>query len=160
MVESSEYFMLPCAITEHFFDQTTQKPVKLDASSLLLSICSEKKPCVVCMRSHSVAPFWQCYNEKHTILESLTYIVLPVQEYSIQVYTELPSYPGYFQEPHWKSMGLLEISRVTWQLCIQTSIQVYTWKGFSFHNTSLGIAFQLPATPPPCSQALCDLLQL
>ena len=25
----------------------------------------------------------------------------------------LSSYPGYFQEPHWISMGLLEISRVT-----------------------------------------------
>ena len=30
---------------------------------------------------------------------------------------ELSSYPGYFREPHWISMGLLEISRVTWQLC-------------------------------------------
>ena len=29
---------------------------------------------------------------------------------------ELPCYPGYFREPHWLSMGLLEISRVTWQL--------------------------------------------
>ena len=27
--------------------------------------------------------------------------------------SELSSYPGYFQEPHWFSMGLLEISRVT-----------------------------------------------
>ena len=26
-------------------------------------------------------------------------------------------YPGYFQEPHWISMGLPEISRVTWQVC-------------------------------------------
>ena len=26
---------------------------------------------------------------------------------------ELSSYPGYFREPHWFSMGLLEISRVT-----------------------------------------------
>ena len=25
-------------------------------------------------------------------------------------------YPGYFWEPHWKSMGLPEISRVTWHL--------------------------------------------
>ena len=25
-------------------------------------------------------------------------------------------YPGYFREPHWNSMGLPEISRVTWQL--------------------------------------------
>ena len=29
------------------------------------------------------------------------------------------SYPGYFWEPHWNSMGLLEISRVTWQLCMR-----------------------------------------
>ena len=27
-------------------------------------------------------------------------------------------YPGYFREPHWKSMGLPEISSVTWQVCI------------------------------------------
>ena len=30
---------------------------------------------------------------------------------------ELSSYPGYFRESHWLSMGLPEISRVTWQLC-------------------------------------------
>ena len=29
----------------------------------------------------------------------------------------LPSYPGYFREPHWKSMGLPEICRVNWQAC-------------------------------------------
>ena len=29
----------------------------------------------------------------------------------------LSSYPGYFQESYWKSMGLPEISRVTWQVC-------------------------------------------
>ena len=29
---------------------------------------------------------------------------------------ELSSYPGYFQEPHWISMGLLEITRVTLQV--------------------------------------------
>ena len=31
-------------------------------------------------------------------------------------YSYLSSYPGYFREPHWFSMGLLEISRVTWQV--------------------------------------------
>ena len=30
----------------------------------------------------------------------------------------LPRYPGYFREPHWKSMGLPEISRVTWHFCV------------------------------------------
>ena len=29
----------------------------------------------------------------------------------------LPSYPGYFREPYWFSMGLPEISRVIWQVC-------------------------------------------
>ena len=29
----------------------------------------------------------------------------------------LSSYPGYFRELHWFSMGLPEISRVTWQVC-------------------------------------------
>ena len=27
-------------------------------------------------------------------------------------------YPEYFREPHWFSMGLPEISRVTWQVCL------------------------------------------
>ena len=31
-------------------------------------------------------------------------------------FRELSSYPGYFRKPHWKSMRLLEISRVTWQV--------------------------------------------
>ena len=31
-------------------------------------------------------------------------------------HTYLSSYPGYFREPHWKSMGPAEISRVTWQV--------------------------------------------
>ena len=30
----------------------------------------------------------------------------------------LLSYPGYFWEPHWNSMGLPEISGVTWQVCM------------------------------------------
>ena len=34
-------------------------------------------------------------------------------------YSLLSSYPGYFLEPHWKSIGLPEISRVTWQVWIQ-----------------------------------------
>ena len=29
----------------------------------------------------------------------------------------LLSYPGYFREPHWKLMGLPEMSRVIWQPC-------------------------------------------
>ena len=29
----------------------------------------------------------------------------------------IKSYPGYFREPHGKAMGLLEISRATWQVC-------------------------------------------
>ena len=29
----------------------------------------------------------------------------------------MSSYPGYFWEPYWFSMGLPEISRVTWQVC-------------------------------------------
>ena len=35
-------------------------------------------------------------------------------------------YPGYFQEPHWKSIGLPEISRVTWQSCISCKIYQIT----------------------------------
>ena len=33
------------------------------------------------------------------------------------VMSHLQGYPGYFQEPHLKSMGHLDISRVNWQLC-------------------------------------------
>ena len=33
--------------------------------------------------------------------------------------------PGYFREPHWKSMGLPEISGVTWQVC-RTLIRLRT----------------------------------
>ena len=43
----------------------------------------------------------------------------------------LSSYPGYFQEPYWLSMGLLEISRVTWQVCnfFRTSL-IISWHWF------------------------------
>ena len=42
-----------------------------------------------------------------------------------------PSYTGYFREPHWKSMGLPEISRVTltgviW-LCQWRDPEIYGW---------------------------------
>ena len=36
-------------------------------------------------------------------------------------WAHLLSYPGYFREPHWKSMGLPEISRVTWQVWVGDS---------------------------------------
>ena len=36
-------------------------------------------------------------------------------------HTCLSSYPGYFLEPHCFSMGLPEISRVTWQVCSHPS---------------------------------------
>ena len=35
------------------------------------------------------------------------------------VYAYLSSYPVYFRESHWLSIGLPEISRVTWQVCIR-----------------------------------------
>ena len=34
----------------------------------------------------------------------------------------LSSYTGYFWEPHWKPMGLPEISRVTWKVCNRCGI--------------------------------------
>ena len=34
---------------------------------------------------------------------------------------QLYTYPGYFRDPHWKSMGLPEISWVTWHLSILVS---------------------------------------
>ena len=40
------------------------------------------------------------------------------------------SYPGYSWEPHWLSMGLPEISRVAWQVCIKhnTCMQKRPWQ--------------------------------
>ena len=34
----------------------------------------------------------------------------------------LSSYPGYLREPLWKSIGLPDISRVTWQVCNRSGI--------------------------------------
>ena len=39
----------------------------------------------------------------------------------------LSSYSGYFREPHWLSVGLPEISRVTWQVCM-------TWHDMTWHD--------------------------
>ena len=56
-----------------------------------------------------------------------------------------PSYPGYFREPHWKSMGLPEISRVTWWICFSEirikihkfSIRKIHWKMTAIYFPSL-----------------------
>ena len=40
-------------------------------------------------------------------------------------YQYLSSYPGYFREPHWKSMGLPAISRVTWQVCRIITVSMF-----------------------------------
>ena len=61
---------------------------------------------------------------------------------------ELSSYPGYFWEPHWKSMGLLEISWVTWQLCIRYFWNVviffkYCGSGITDYNISSFIHNQI-----------------
>ena len=54
----------------------------------------------------------------------------------IKTKTYLSSYPGHFQEPHWKSVGLPEISRVTWQLRLKDFPkllwQMNIWKFFSW----------------------------
>ena len=39
--------------------------------------------------------------------------IFPIWVFYQIFWAYLSSYPGYFQEPHWFSMGLLEISRVT-----------------------------------------------
>ena len=47
--------------------------------------------------------------------------------------SNLSSCPGYFQEPHWLSMGLLEISRVSWQVC---TVYVCACEGIYWCGTS------------------------
>ena len=46
----------------------------------------------------------------------------------------LAIYPGYFQEPHWFSMGLPEISRVTWQVWFCYQLRVKLLKTAAFHD--------------------------
>ena len=50
----------------------------------------------------------------------------------------LSSYPWYFREPHWFSMGLLEISRVTWQVWLWWNTEMNVIKCFikNFHSKS------------------------
>ena len=46
------------------------------------------------------------------------WVNVPRSEVCIAMQQDVRGYPGYFQEPHWKSMGLPEISRVTGQTYI------------------------------------------
>ena len=46
------------------------------------------------------------------------WLTTPPVQWAISVMAYLSIYPGYFREPHWKSMGFPAISRVTWQVCI------------------------------------------
>ena len=52
-------------------------------------------------------------------------------------------YPGYFQEPHWKSVGLLEISRVIWQL--------WNYTRFSSPSVCAHLSIHSIDSAPTCS---------
>ena len=45
----------------------------------------------------------------------------------------LSSYPGYYREPHWKSM-FLEISRVAWQVCVLVPSAFLCFTRNSYHD--------------------------
>ena len=47
---------------------------------------------------------------------SLWWVLMLINIQTVTHTAYLSSYPGYFREPHWLSMGLPEISRVTWQV--------------------------------------------
>ena len=55
------------------------------------------------------------YDHYFSFKSYMYHVYLHGSDYELMTY--LSSYPWYFQEPHWFSMGLLEISRVTWQVC-------------------------------------------
>ena len=47
----------------------------------------------------------------------------------------LSSYPGYFREVYWQSLGLPEISRVTWQVCNDRStVAIVSREWFTHHR--------------------------
>ena len=81
----------------------------------------------------------------------------------------LSSYPGYFQEPNWKSMGLPEIFRVTWQVCLlyactyqpPASEQAVVWQRWRSPSWSSRLASCCPQFPCciVCS-ACCDWARL
>ena len=58
----------------------------------------------------------------------------------------LLSYPGYFREPHWISMGLTEISRVTRQVWISAGVCMQT-EGV-YHIDIHTVLFRIPTDKP------------
>ena len=50
------------------------------------------------------------------VSEYSAFAIETVKHWSDKVIAYLSSYPGYFPEPHKKSMGLLEISNLTWRV--------------------------------------------
>ena len=51
------------------------------------------------------------------------------------------SYPGYFREPHWKSMGFPEISSVTWEVCIRLISYNIDWSWVDLISRSINFMF-------------------
>ena len=73
---------------------------------------------------------WTLFSRQtpHNLTSGPSYRVSVVFWEKIYHVTYLSSYPGYFQEPHWFSMGLPEISRATWQVwCYNRTIQFYVF---------------------------------
>ena len=66
------------------------------------------------------------YFREHCSISSILVISQYTTETSMCIpLTYLSSYLGYFQEPNWKSMGLLEISMLTQQLCSHPIAHIY-----------------------------------
>ena len=85
-----------------------------------------------CWKKHYKSEYVVMYLQMNPVLHRLNiykfFLILCTHHFSLDRSSQvkyfinsptryLPSYPGYFREPHWLSMGLPEISRVTWQVC-------------------------------------------
>ena len=80
--------------------------------------------------------FYQFYIPKVFLYNDVYHLftVIALRMYPWQA--ELSSYPGFFREPHWLSIGLPEISRVIRQLCISNK-WLKKIQNFAHDNTSV-----------------------
>ena len=84
-----------------------------------------------CMPCWKHLPFIISIYEQDSIVPGDALMTIVCRPSTIEIQHTYQGYPGYFQELHWKTMGLLEISRVTWQLWSQItkkrSLKLIRW---------------------------------
>ena len=78
--------------------------------------------------------FYKSHTVEAIVAQTTTWTVIFLQNIHEDIHT-CQGYPGYFQVSHWKSMGLLEISRVTWQLWTCHSLSMTARYGACFVST-------------------------